>query len=285
MASPRLSIVVPTRNRAHLLGECLDALIAQQLEAAEYEIVVVDNASSDGTASVVEGRMGPGVPLRRVEARVPGLNRARNVGLEEAEADAIAFIDDDVLVPRDYASRVLAALDAHPGAGGVGGPFHDDPAGTGGRTCARCSLGSVSIAAEDGRTLRLLGGNMVLRRSAVEVVGPFDPALSGKGDETEWFVRSRSTGHWFHYDESLAVAHRRDVFPAHVLLWVQFRQGWARPLADRKMGREPMVRYRLAGRWLAHGVRRRCLKGFVMVVREAGAAVGAARLRLKPSAR
>ena len=58
---------------------------------------------------------------------------------------------------------------------------------------------------EGGR--ELLGGNMAIRRSAIDAAGPFDERLRGRGDETEWFARSKAS---FLYDPALVIRHRRD---------------------------------------------------------------------------
>lgn len=273
VGQPDLSIVVPTRNRADLLDECLHSLLAQTLEATQYEIIVVDNASKDATPSVVQRHISAHSNVRLVHAPVPGVNRARNAGLEAAGSDIVAFVDDDELAPPDYGRRLLEACARRPEAGGVGGPCVE-PAATSGRTCGRCSLGGVTVPAHDGWAERLLGGNMALRRATIDAVGPFSPTLSGRGDETEWFERARRAGYRFAYDDALWLQHRRDVFTARAILWAQFRQGRDRPRADREMGRAPTLRPRLVVRSVAHGLRRRCLHGFVIAAREMGAVVG-----------
>src|SRR5204862_7056439 len=93
-----VSVVVPTWNRADLLPDCLRSLRAQDYPADRFEIVVLDNGSSDATADVVRPFMdvgGPSVRYVRLE-RHGSLNVARNAAIAAAHGDPICFVDDDV---------------------------------------------------------------------------------------------------------------------------------------------------------------------------------------------
>lgn len=103
-APPALSVVVLTRNRVRLLERCLRAVLAQRFDA--FEIVVVDNGSSDGTEAMVK-REFPQVRLLRLEENA-GI-RGRNLGFEAARAPLVLSLDDDVeLVEPDTLERVAA---------------------------------------------------------------------------------------------------------------------------------------------------------------------------------
>lgn len=101
-----LSVVIATRDRPELLGECLDSL-ARQDTALPLEVVVVDNHPESGlTRPVVEGR--DGVVL--LEEREGGASAARNRGLRASHGEFIALIDDDVVVPPHWANMVLRSF-------------------------------------------------------------------------------------------------------------------------------------------------------------------------------
>lgn len=108
---PRVSVVIPTYNRAGLLREALESVRAQ--DVPDVEIIVVDDGSIDGTPGVVNG-FGGVVYLRQPNQ---GVAAARNAGLARATAPLIAFLDsDDRWLPGKLKTQ-LAFLDAHPDVG------------------------------------------------------------------------------------------------------------------------------------------------------------------------
>src|ERR1044072_1197793 len=90
MSSSRVSAVIPTHNRAHLVTRAIQSALAA-LSPGD-EIIVVDDGSTDGTAVAVEA-FGPPVPLMRLAHR--GAAAARNAGLDAARGPLVAFLDDD----------------------------------------------------------------------------------------------------------------------------------------------------------------------------------------------
>src|SRR4051812_32759491 len=114
---PLVSVVVPTSNRADYLTVTLDSLAAQDLEDGAYEVIVVDDGSSDRTPSVIEAA---GVrSVRRDSAQGP--NAARNTGVRVAGADLIAMVDDDVWAPPGWLRSMVEGAERHPEAGALGG--------------------------------------------------------------------------------------------------------------------------------------------------------------------
>lgn len=96
-AHPMLTVAICTRNRAELLKECLDSVVSQIDSAKSVEVLVIDNGSTDGTAETCKAFEGRGFPFRRVFEPEPGLSRARNRAIAEADGTAIAFLDDDAM--------------------------------------------------------------------------------------------------------------------------------------------------------------------------------------------
>lgn len=96
MASPSISVIIPAFNRASLLGHAIDSVLSQRF--TDFELVVVDDGSTDGTAALVEDCADPRVRLVRQPNR--GSNSARNAGILVARAPLLAFLDsDDVYLP------------------------------------------------------------------------------------------------------------------------------------------------------------------------------------------
>lgn len=114
---PRISLVICTYNREDILPRCLVAADSQSLAKEDYEIIVVDNASSDHTRDIVQRY--PGV--RYLYCGTRGLSSARNTGLTAARSDLVAFIDDDAIAGRELLRELLNTFEANPDAGCVGG--------------------------------------------------------------------------------------------------------------------------------------------------------------------
>lgn len=114
MSDRRVTVVVTTRNRRGLLERALASVAAQV--GVDVELVVVDEASTDDTASYLDSQEAPSVRVLRNDVPV-GVARARNQGLEAASAPWVAFLDDDDLWAPERLSAQLDALEGAPAAG------------------------------------------------------------------------------------------------------------------------------------------------------------------------
>ena len=116
-----ISVVVTTRNRAEVLGYCLRAL-ADSRTKVSFEIIVVDNGSSDGTGAVVEDvAQTCSVPLRYEWEPRRGASYGRNAGIARATGRIVAFTDDDIQVSADWVERVHQLFEQHPDVECIGG--------------------------------------------------------------------------------------------------------------------------------------------------------------------
>jgi glycosyltransferase involved in cell wall biosynthesis len=125
--TPQASVVIPTYNRASYLSICLDALAAQAVDEAAFEIVIVDNNSPDNTrdVSLNFARSHPALHLRYVFETRQGVCHARNRGIAEARGDILCFLDDDAPPSPGWFSALLAGF-ADPAVGCAGGPAIPD---------------------------------------------------------------------------------------------------------------------------------------------------------------
>lgn len=179
IASPALSVVVPARNVADTLRIQLDALAAQEWEHP-WEVVVVDNRSTDETPSIVREYAERDARFRLVEAHGgSGVSYVRNRGIEAARAPAFAICDGDDIVGPRWVAAMGDALATHDV---VTGPMDVDTlnpawlASTRGRFPVdgpRVYLGLFPVAP---------GGNVGMRKAAWEQVGRYDEAFSGPED-------------------------------------------------------------------------------------------------------
>lgn len=110
---PRLTVVIPTRNRAHLLPRAIRSVLGQ---GEDVELVVVDDASTDQTAEYLKS-----VDDRRLRhfrcERPKGAAGARNVGIRAARTELISFLDDDDELLETFKDKILTTMDNHPAAG------------------------------------------------------------------------------------------------------------------------------------------------------------------------
>ena len=106
------SVVVCTRNRAPLLEKTLESLATQTLDHSHFEVLIVDNASTDSTSDVAaRWQAARRFTCRYVLEERVGLNHARNRGVREARGRVIAFIDDDARAEEEWLDRLLRALE------------------------------------------------------------------------------------------------------------------------------------------------------------------------------
>lgn len=114
----RVSIIMPTHNRAHLVGESISSALAQTL--MPFEIIVVDDGSTDETADIIRGF---GDPVHYLRQEKGGKSAAMNRGIAAARGDYLLVLDDDDLLPRQALALHVAALESAPRAGFSYGRF------------------------------------------------------------------------------------------------------------------------------------------------------------------
>ena len=220
----RVSVVVASLDRAHLLAGTLEALEQQAVpDGLAWETIVVDNGSVDDTPSVVAAFAATSrVSIRHVVEPVRGLSRARNRGVAEARGAIVAFTDDDVLPRVDWVAAVAAAMDRWK-ADGVGGRIlprwempppawlEHDPDLLGHLSiliAAKPRLFEAPVAPQ------VWGANMAFRRSVFEAIGGFDERLGLhgrhllRGEDTELAARATRRGLRVAYDPDVIVYHR-----------------------------------------------------------------------------
>ena len=124
---PEVSVVICTYNRAAGLASVLDDLSRQEdISALRWELLVIDNNSTDGTRALVEDRMAHGtLPLRYAFEGEQGKSRAMNRGIVESRGAIIVFTDDDVDIPSTWLAAILKPF-TDPECMGVGGKVHPD---------------------------------------------------------------------------------------------------------------------------------------------------------------
>src|SRR5690606_12357256 len=121
MAEPALSVVISSYNRCQLLERALGSLREQVPGTPEFEIIVVDNNSSDSTGALVAAMRQDDDRIHYVLERQQGLAHGRNAGVAVARGPLIAFTDDDVRVSPDWVREIVRAFERYPEAWFIGG--------------------------------------------------------------------------------------------------------------------------------------------------------------------
>src|SRR5262245_4311075 len=124
--SPTATVLICTYNRARALGETLDSLARMTVPSAvSWDVLIVDNNSSDDTAAVVRDRQGAfPVPLEYLHEPRQGKSYALNTGLAAGRSSFVVFTDDDVLVEPDWLQAAIAPMTADAGIDYTGGPVY-----------------------------------------------------------------------------------------------------------------------------------------------------------------
>src|SRR5215207_7374487 len=222
----KISAIICTHNRAPYLRKAIQSLLEQTLPPECYEVIVVDNNSSDDTRQVVES-FGDIKHLRYLFEPVPGLSRARNTGWRSAKGQYVAFLDDDAVAQPQWIETYLEAFEtAKPQPGSVGGkcePIWEAPRPN---WLNEKLLTSLSVYDWSDHPIILSkdewvsGCNIAYPVDVLARIGGFreDLGRTGKnlmaGEET--FVRRQldSLGHNTLYDPEIAVGHH--VSPARL---------------------------------------------------------------------
>ena len=251
-----VSVLVPTRNRARLLPHVLQSLDAARAAAGlEVEIVVVDNGSTDDTATVLTEWAAQGRGRSWLHVAKPGRACALNQGLPHAHAPLLAFTDDDVDIPPSWIHAIATFFREHPEYDGGMGRVHIPPAVTDPEVIERARRfhGTLPLfdAGDAVREVReMFGCNMAVRRHVFERVGLYDERLgvgaSGLCEDTELSARMRRAGMRIGYMPAAVIYHTVDpsrLTPAY------FRDFHLRLAQSRALFEPPEPLVRSAGRW------------------------------------
>lgn len=204
------SLILPTRNRAEVLRLSMPRFLEQTIPASEYEIVIVDDASTDDTAAVIEGLGASNIKYARQEKQAAA-SAARNRAIGMARGKILLFIDDDALVRSDYVEQHISVHREHPGSV-VAGPI------------VECT---EPPAERDPAPGWFLGrhsnpfptGNASVAREALLAAGGFDEGFNAYGwEDPEMYRRLLKTGVRRRYNWRAPIWHykpagyRRDFF-------------------------------------------------------------------------
>jgi glycosyltransferase involved in cell wall biosynthesis len=207
-----ISLVVPTRNRAAQLARCLEHVRELKDPGEPWELIVVDNGSTDGTAQMLRAfAASVAFPVTCAHEPRPGVSRARNTGIARARGDIIVFTDDDCYPAPDFLAQVVQRFREFPPISYLGGRvlLYD-------RADAPLSTipyeNRVFIERRTWLPQRFGTGNLAVRREVFERIGGFDPmfgpgSLIPSGEDVEFIARMAMAGFDGAYDPRPVVYH------------------------------------------------------------------------------
>ncbi len=182
----KLSIVICTYNRSEILEECLNSITSQSVSYKDYNILVIDNNSSDNTFDLIQSFQSKFKNIEYFLEKKQGLSHARNRGFKEAKADWVLYLDDDAKPSPNYVDRALWIIDTFDFDcfGGMFYAWHVYekpkwlPTGFGDKPLLRKDIGLI-----DKRTGLLTGNNFAIKKKLLEEIGGFDPNLGMSGEK------------------------------------------------------------------------------------------------------
>ncbi len=218
-SSVNISVIVATRNRAASLTELLESLAAQRMDPPiTYEVLVVDNGSTDETRQAVEAlQAGFPAPLRYHFEPRPGKPWALNAGMAAARGALLAFTDDDVVADPSWLAALWRCC-CEERADAVTGKIVPRwltlrPAWLTNQvlrsvaTLGCVDHGSVRRRTLDGQDCRWVGGNLAIRREAADRIGGYDVRMA-RSQDTEYYRRCLSKGLTVCYEPGAVVFHK-----------------------------------------------------------------------------
>ncbi len=230
MVVPLISAIICTHNREQYLGAAIDSLLTQTLDC--YEVIVVDNASTDGTAAVAKARLGDD-RVRYIYESTLGLSVARNTGAQAAQGQVIAYLDDDAEASEGWLASLWEVFEANQKVAIAGGkvtliwPPNAQPP-----TWLSADLSSGLGAYDLGNELLYIqqsaltprGLNYAVRKQFLQDVGGFDTHLGRVGknllsNEEQQMTRQALDRDW-------QVAYVPKALAAHNVAPARMKPGW-----------------------------------------------------------
>jgi glycosyltransferase involved in cell wall biosynthesis len=238
------TIAVCTRNRVTLLERCLRSLATQVGEPGQFEVLVVDNGSSDGTDELLRAWRDGGPDRRVVQVPRAGISHARTAALQASEREVVVFTDDDALTPPGWARAHVSAY-ADPAVGSAGGPIGliwpaERPSWVTDEMAEW--YGALELGDEPcpfPTAHGPYGVNMSVRRTAALAVGGYDSRLGRRGsrllsgEEPDLTRRLVEAGYVIAYAPTAGLVHQ--VLAERVRRRWLLRRGWAQGITNARL--------------------------------------------------
>ncbi|MGH7878870.1 MAG: glycosyltransferase, partial [Candidatus Binataceae bacterium] len=240
---PKASVVVCAHNAAATLAPCLESL--RQLNYPNYEVIVIDDGSTDTTAQIAETA---GARLVKLEHR--GLGAARNAGIAAARGRIVAFIDADAEADSDWLYHLAETILRREVAAAGGQNFPPPAASVLQAAIAEAPGEPREVRAGDDTLDQVCGCSMALDKTRLDGATPFDESFTAAGDDVDFSWRLRERGLQIaHAPAAIVIHRRRSTLGAY--LRQQIGYGQAEAILARKYPNRSNGRVYGEGGWLA----------------------------------
>lgn len=201
--APAVSVVVCSYNGSRTLHECLASL--SKLNYPDYEVILVNDGSTDGTDEIAHR-----FPfVRRIHQENLGLSVARNVGMDAARGEIVAYTDDDCVADEDWLLYLVRGMQDQQ-VDAIGGPNITPTDDNWIAKCVAVSPGNPShVMLDDRRAEHVPGCNMAFRRSVLLELGGFDAQYRAAGDDVDVCWRLLDAGYEIGFAPGALVWHHR----------------------------------------------------------------------------
>lgn len=202
-----ISVIICTRNGAERLPACLEA--CRQIDYPKFEIIVVNDGSTDGTAELLAQY--DDIHVFNIEPS--GLSAARNIGAEHARGKILAFTDDDCCPDSQWLTWLAHTYNttSHAAIGGPNLPPVPDSLPLALTTAAPGAPTHVML--DDDTAEHLPGCHLSVKKTAFMEIGGFDPIFETAGDDVDFCWRLRDAGHTLGFSPASFVWHHRRATP------------------------------------------------------------------------
>ena len=199
---PKISVVICSYNGSRTIRFCLEGVCAMQY--SDFEVIVVNDGSTDGLAEIVRE-----YPVKLIQSENKGLSNARNVGLEAATGEIVAYIDDDAC-PTPYWLHFLVETFRTGKFVGVGGPNIAPPGDADiADAVAHSPGGPIHVLLSDTEAEHIPGCNMAFLAKSLRAIGGFDPLFRIAGDDVDVCWRLQASGWQLGFSPAAVVWHKR----------------------------------------------------------------------------
>jgi glycosyltransferase involved in cell wall biosynthesis len=216
-----ISVIVCTFNRDRMFEETVRSILECQSDGVDYEVLLLDNNSTDRTREIGVGFAAQYPRIRYINEPVQGHPHTKNRGIRESRGDIIAFVDDDVFFSPGWLKAVASSFERHPEVACIGGKVlpHFESDRPSWLEDDLLDVYSMALYGEQERELHPppefpIGCNMAFRRSVFEKLGGFPTSLGRKpgnllsNDETHFLLRVVNSGLKLLYAPEAQVFHR-----------------------------------------------------------------------------
>jgi glycosyltransferase involved in cell wall biosynthesis len=263
MSSVKVTVVIATCNRVSSLSNCLSSLEKQTLDRGLFEILVVNDGSTDETGQFLDDFMKETpIRFRYISHKNSGVSYSRNAGIDNAEGDYIAFTDDDCIVPPDWLEKMYQKFSsADEKVAGIGGPLNciTEHNGTFISNFIQFidEFNSIPVLTRifiwyfhtsqlkgDEKVPYLRTSNAIFRRSCLKEVGGFDVNFRKPGGEDpDLCYRLLNTNARFLFDKDIVVLHNtRESLASYFRSLRNYLEGETRKSKKRNLYNNSIIR-------------------------------------------